>query len=292
MQKFIKSLVALVVLLGVGFIGGFSSAPQAKLPVQEKVAYETTPGPAGSGTLGDWTTLSHGTYCWNNGALTGSYVSPVKTTWTAVQKKAAYASSYAVLNDCNEHIRVYGDSITFGGKSALAAELASKGQDVFIDAWSGRPTTPVADAICNETVDGLPEDVVVASGTNDIFNSTVMATQINRIKTCIAAKNAARTDGVTTRLFWVDVQATRWGQTDVIERNDQRNSMAVNLAIYQNVGTANVVQWTQRFMANPALLGTYLSDGVHPKSTVVTTTTGYQYWAAIVRGWLDTLGAF
>jgi len=282
--------VAAALIAAVAFIAGVSGN-SGTVSVQT-VAGETTPGPFGSGVLGDWSGLSHGDYCWHNGVLIGSYVSPVKSTWTTTQKKAAYSSSYAVLNDCGEDIRFYGDSITFGGKSALAAELHNYGQDVYVDAWSGRPTTPVADAICNETVDGLPKVVVVASGTNDIFNPTVMAGQINRIKSCIASKNAARVDGVATKLFWVDVQATRWSQTDLIERNDQRNSMAVNLAIYQNVGTANVVQWTQRFMANPALLTTYLVDGVHPKSTIISTTTGYQYWAAIVRGWLDTLGAF
>jgi len=286
--KTVQALVAIAMLLGIGFVSGLSTAPQAKAPVEvTQAAYETTPGPYGSGVLGDWSTLSHGDYCWHNGVLASYYISPVKTTWTAVQKKAAYASSSAVLNDCGEDIRFYGDSITFGGKSALAAELHNYGQDVYVDAWSGRPTTPIADAICNEAVNGLPKVVVVASGTNDIFNPTVMATQINRIKTCITSKNNARVDGVVTKLFWVDVQATRWGQTDVIERNDQRNSMAVNLAIYQNLDKGQIVQWTQRFMSNPALLGNYLVDGVHPN-----TSTGYPYWAAIIRGWLDTLGAF
>jgi hypothetical protein len=278
MQKFIKSLVALVVLLGVGFVGGLSSAPTAKLPVQT-VAYEATPGPYGSGVLGDWSNLSHGLYCFTAGTLTNSktgYGVTKVTSYTKAAKATAPLSS-SVFSCPGEDIRLYGDSITFGGKSAFAYEMGQRGLTTYVDAWSGRPTTPVADAILAETA--FPPVVVVASGTNDMFNPTVMAAQINRIKNHIASVSPL------TKLFWVDVQATRWGQTEYIERNDQRNSMAVNLAIYQNMPTNRVVQWTQRFMSNPNLMGTYLKDGVHPKDSA-----SYAYWAAILRSWLDSLG--
>lgn len=282
MIKTIRTLLAVAVLSALAFVAGFVTAPGAKAPVEvTQAAYEASPGPYGSGVLGDWSTLSHGLYCFNpNGTLQNYYVKAAKVT---------QAISSAALTCSSEDIRFYGDSIMFGGKSALAAEMGKFGLTTYVDAWSGRPTAPIADAICAETNTGLPRNVVVASGTNDIFNPTVMPAQINRIKACIAQKNAARAslDGVVTKLFWVDVQATRWGQTDVVERNDQRNSMAVNLAIYQNLNTNQVVQWTQRFMSNPSLLANYLKDGVHPN-----TTTGYPYWAAIIRGWLDTLGAF
>lgn len=268
-------LAVLAAVLGVGFIGGLSSAPTAKAPAEiTQAAYETTPGPYGSGVLGDWSNLSHGLYCFNpNGTLQNAYTKAAKVT---------QALSSASLTCSGEDVRLYGDSITFGGKSAFAAEMGARGLTTYVDAWSGRPTTPVADAIVAET--NFPPVVIVASGTNDIFNPTVMAAQINRIKNHIAAVSP------TTKLFWVDVQATRWGQTEYTERNDQRNSMAVNMAIWNNLDKGQIIQWSQRFLANPALLGTYLVDGVHPKSTVISTTTGYQYWAAILRGWLDSLG--
>jgi hypothetical protein len=123
----------------------------------------------------------------------------------------------------------------------------------------------------------------MAVGTNDIFNPTVMGAQVQRAENFIAGYNAQH--GTNVRLWWVDVQCTRWGQTDVIERNDQRNSMAVNLDIYQRIASPQVIGWTARFMDNPNLLTTYLVDGVHPK-----TGTGYAYWAAIIRGWLQTYG--
>jgi hypothetical protein len=241
------------------------------------VAGELTPGPYGSGVLGDWSTLSHGLYCFNpDGSLQNYYTKAARKT---------YALSSAALACNSEDVRLYGDSITFGGKSAFAAEMGARGLTTYVDAWSGRPTTPVADAICAEAVNGLPKVVVVASGTNDIFNPSVMATQINRVKTCIAQKNDARTDGVVTKLFWVDVQITRWGQTDLIERNDQRNGEAINYAIWNNLDKGQIVQWSARFLQNPGLLTNYLADGVHPK-----VGTGYAYWAAILRGWLVSLG--
>ncbi len=269
-------LVVLCVAAAMVFIAGFVQGREyeqkrAASAVQiEKKAYETTPGPYGSGVLGDWSGLSHGLYCFQPDGTVTSYTRASKTT---------SAKSSAAMACAGEDVRLYGDSITFGGKSAFAAEMSKLGLTTYVDAWSGRPTTPVADAILAET--SFPPVVIVASGTNDIFNPSVMAAQILRIKNHIASVSPS------TKLFWVDVQATRWGQTDVIERNDQRNSMAVNLAIYQNMGADHVLQWTARFMANPALLTTYLVDGVHLKTTP---TNQYPYWAAILRGWLDLLG--
>lgn len=266
-MKNVRIYVAMLAVAGMAFVLGLagSGGNSATINVQT-VAGELTPGPYGSGVLGDWSTLSHGLYCFNpNGTLQNSYTKAAKKT---------QALSSASLTCTGEDVRLYGDSITFGGKSAFAAEMGARGLTTYVDAWSGRPTTPVADAICAES--NFPPVVVVASGTNDIFNPSVMATQINRIKACIPA---------TTKLFWVDVQATRWGQTDLIERNDQRNSMAINYAIWNNLEKGQIIQWSARFLQQPGLLTTYLVDGVHPK-----TGTGYAYWAAILRSWLDVLG--
>lgn len=283
MNKFIKASIATVMLLGVGFVGGFSSAPVAKAPTEiTQVAQESSPGPTGSGVLGDWTPLSHGVYCFQPPA------SKTKSTSWPNQKSKVFSATVACAG---EDVRVYGDSILNGGRNDLALNLFDYNKTVLVDAWSGRPTTPVADAIDAET--WLPKTVVVLSGTNDIFNASVMGAQIRRIQNRIAYINAHRTDGVVSELYWGDVQATRWGQTDVIERNDQRNSMAVNLAIYQNVPVDHIIQWTQRFMTNPSLIVGYLVDGVHPKQLPLNSLgrpIGYDYWAGIVTGWLHSLG--
>lgn len=270
-NKYIKVFVALVALLGIGYLAGVSTPDLAHQAVEKK-AYETTPGPYGSGTLGEWGGLSHGLYCFQPSGTVSAYTRATKTGNVLSSKSMACAG---------EDVRIYGDSITFGGKSALAAEMNKRGLTLFVDAWSGRPTTPAVDALVAETV--LPRDVIMAVGTNDIFNPAVMGAQVQRAENFIAGYNASH--GTKVRLWWVDVQATRWGQTDVVERNDQRNSMAVNLSIYKRIPTNNIVGWSSRFMDNPNLLTTYLVDGVHPKPGA-----GYAYWAAVIRGWLQTYG--
>lgn len=276
-KKFIRAMVSIIALLGVGFVAGVSTPNQA----QRTIAYETTPGPYGSGVLGDWSGLSHGLYCFQpstSAVKSTSYIRATKTT-------SSYSS--ATMACSGEDVRVYGDSIAFGGKSALAVELNKRGLTVFVDAWSGRPTTPAVDALVAET--SLPHDVIMAVGTNDIFNSTVMGAQVQRAENFIAAYNAEHSTDV--RLWWVNVQATRWKQTDVIERNDQRNSMAINLAIYKRIPVEHVIDWAGRFMDNPSLIDYYLVDGVHPDPAVLSSgSTGYQYWAAVIRGWLQTFG--
>jgi lysophospholipase L1-like esterase len=277
MKKFIKSMIALVAVAAVGFAWGLSSTPEVKLPAQ--VAYETSPGPYGSGELGDWQSWSHGTQCFK---ASGGIVVTIR--------------DYD-LNGCSEQVLIMGDSITAGGRYALADRFAEKGKSVYINYWSGRPTAPAVDWLVAQ--DSLPDVVIMATGTNDIFNPTVMAAQIKRAQAFVNSLNATRTDGVTTQLFWVDVQATRWPATEYTERNDQRNSMAVNLAIYQNMPVNHVIQWTQRFMSNPGLLTTYLADGVHPKTSPLYVrpdgvtenySTSYNYWAASIVNWTDTLG--
>lgn len=275
--KNVRNVIAVVLIAGMAFVAGAIATHSTTVNVQT-VAGELTPGPYGSGALGDWTTLSHGVYCFTNGVLTNYVVAP---TGTAAQKQyAKVLSGKASAAFCpGEDVRLYGDSITFGGKSAFAAALNTK--TVLVDAWSGRPTAPVADAIDAETV--LPEDVIVASGTNDTFNPSVMAASVTRIKNRVAALNAA--NGTSTKLFWVDVQITRWSQTDQIERNDQRNGEAINYVLWNNLNKNQIIQWSGRFLQSPGLLTTYLADGVHPKPGA-----GYAYWAATLKGWLTTLG--
>jgi hypothetical protein len=282
-RAFGKWITAVIILMGIAFLAGMMQPNNASRTVEtiQNNAYETTPGPYGSGVLGDWTVLSHGLYCFQPGTT------PADTAYTKAPAKTSPASS-AYMACEGEDIRVYGDSITFGGKSALAAELNKLGKTVFIDAWSGRPTGPAVDALVAETV--LPPDVVMAVGSNDIFNPKAFGAQVQRAENFIAGYNA--THGTDVQLWWVSVQVTRWNQTDVIERNDQRNSMSVNMDIYQRIPAEHVIDWAGRFMDNPSLLDYYLLDGTHPDPAVLSSgSTGYQYWAAVIRGWLQTFSS-
>lgn len=187
----------------------------------------------GSGTLGDWSGNAHGN----------------TTNWATAD------------------IGVIGDSITTLGWSKLNTDLAAKGKTLAANYWSGRPTAPALDWLLSNTV--LPPVVIVACGTNDIFNPPVMAGQV------------ARANRVGTEFFWVDVQASR-AATAVA---DQRNSMWVNHQIWNGISDDRVIPWSWWFASQPSRLTQYLTDGIHPN-----TTTGVAFWSAVIQNKLTEQG--
>ena len=167
---------------------------------------------------------------------------------------------------------VVGDSITVRGYKALAATHPD--QRLAVDAWSGRNTQLAVDSVLatlNEIgPDNFPAQLIMATGTNDIFNPFVMPAQIQRLLSAVPS---------TTKVYWVDVQADRPSYT-----GDQRNSMMVNKAIWQNcTGNCEVISWAGFLAAKPSRLGMYIdAGGVHP-----TIPTGVNAWAAVLGGAVD-----
>lgn len=145
---------------------------------------------------------------------------------------------------------VYGDSITHGTYRGLVSEMyQSRGLHTAVDAWSGRPTTPAVDAYVRDVAaHGAPRVVVMAVGTNDIFDPSVMRAQINRVKAATPS---------TTRLIWVDVYAARprWAAADL------QNSAKVNWAI--STSRVSQVHWYGFLTGKPGRPAYYLRDGVH-----------------------------
>lgn len=191
----------------------------------------------GSGLLGDWSGNAHG-----------------------------QTSNWATAN-----FGIIGDSITTLGWSKLSSDLAAKGKTLAVNYWSGRPTTPAMDWLMSNTV--LPPVVIVACGTNDIFDPTVMASQV------------ARASRVGTEFFWVDVQASRWNYSTSIQVADQRNSMWVNHQIWEGIPDNRVIPWSWWFASSPNRLTSYLTDGIHPN-----TTTGVGFWSAVIQSKLTDQG--
>lgn len=151
-------------------------------------------------------------------------------------------------------VGIAGDSIT----NRCAPELRSKllteaGVVLAVRAWSSQNTANTVDWVLSLT--HKPQFLVMATGTNDIFDPTVMAGEIAALKAGLPP---------TTTLVWTDVHAAR----PATALADQRNSGWVNTAIHGALPPAQVVDWSA---ATAALAGTgrpglayYYQDGVHP----------------------------
>lgn len=165
-------------------------------------------------------------------------------------------------------VMIVGDSITVRGYKDLAAALP--GKRLAVDAQAGRNTADSIDSLFASMRAGmvLPPVLIMATGSNDVFDPFVMAAQVKRLLAGVPPG---------TRVYWVDVQVSR-PATAVA---DQRNSAQVNRAIWLGcTGSCTVISWATFFAVKPARIGWYLdSGGVHPIMGV-----GTRAWAALIAG--------
>jgi lysophospholipase L1-like esterase len=122
-----------------------------------------------------------------------------------------------------------------------------------MDAWCGRPFAPTWTALKTRLDQGLPvpPKVILAAGTNDIFNPPAA-------RAAIAQAAAA----LGSRLVFVTVYAARPGR----EVHDLRNSSWVNAMLTQTAAQhgVRVVDWFSFLAAQPfSRPKAYLVDGVH-----------------------------
>lgn len=205
----------------------------------------------GSGSLGSWTPYSHcDTSCRGVDYATRRYV--YSTSWDTAD------------------VGIVGDSITTRGWGDLKVLLAAKGKTLAVNYWASRPTAPAVDWLVQRINAGkpIPKVIVMATGANDVYSPGAVTAQIRRLK-------AALPSG--TELFWGDVQVQRWRQTQTVQINDQRNSMAVNQQIWMEMDPSRVIHWAELFWGAPWRLSYYLADGVHPSYE-----RGTRAWAATV----------
>jgi hypothetical protein len=190
----------------------------------------------GSGDLGTWQTLAHGT----------------------------------IGDPATADVLIVGDSITTRCWTDLRDSLAAKGKTLAVNYWSGRPTTPAVDWLTAQPA--VPPIVVMATGSNDIFDPTVMAAQIQRTTAYLPDPNS---------LLWVDIQAARTETATA----DQRNSGWINGQIRDQLAPSQVVPWSVWFASSPNRIPMYLQDGVHPWVTAGTGHgDGCAFWAAVLMG--------
>jgi hypothetical protein len=191
-------------------------------------------------------------------AATNLYGSGELAAWTTMSRAISTATTirYVVAHD---GVVMFGDSIAVQDGKALATRLMGRtGDSLAVNNWSGRPTTPAVDALQNwATTYGMPRRILMATGTNDIFNPPVFAAQVDRTMSIV---------GPDRKVIWCNTQVARTAQPASVQLADQRNSAWVNLQLdnaqkrYPNL---IIVRWAEYLAAKPARLIWYLRDGVH-----------------------------
>ncbi|MBM7788071.1 SGNH/GDSL hydrolase family protein [Tenggerimyces flavus] len=164
-----------------------------------------------------------------------------------------------VLN--GDGLYMFGDSIAYQDGRALAERLLDQTGDVIaVHNWSGRPTAPAVDALASwAQTYGMPNRILMATGSNDIFNPPVFAAQIDRTMTIV---------GPSRIVLWVNVQVARTSKPAAVQLADQRNSGWINLQLadaQKRHPNLRIVRWAEFLAARPTrLLPTnYIRDGVH-----------------------------
>ena len=179
----------------------------------------------GSGCLGDWAAMQHG-----------------------VDGDSATAD-----------VLMVGDSIVNRCRLYLRARLASSGLTIAFDYWSSRPTAdiPATSAAAGAVTRTLsysrihqPDSfklVVMATGTNDIFDPATVAYNVGRMKV------------VESPVLWGTVYASRSTSYSA----DLRNSGWVNNQI--QASGFPTVDWFAFLASYPGYrIPAYIADGIHP----------------------------
>lgn len=173
-------------------------------------------------------------------------------------------------------VGIAGDSITNRCAPELrAALLTEAGVVLAVRAWSGQNTANTRAWALSLTY--KPQILIMATGTNDIFDPPVMAGEIAAVKAGLPA---------TTTLVWTDVHAARAAYPAATQLADQRNSGWVSNQIHAALPANQVVDWAA---ASAALAGTgrpgiayYYQDGVHPWAAAGTGHgDGCAFWAEV-----------
>ncbi|MEU4290445.1 hypothetical protein AB0E63_19655 [Kribbella sp. NPDC026596] len=100
----------------------------------------------GSGTLGNWPTMSHG----------------IVGNWSTAE------------------VGLIGDSVTTRCYRSLATLVARAGSTLAVNYWSGRPATPAVDWLLAQP--RTPRVLLVQSGPSDIFDPPAVTAQVVRLK--------------------------------------------------------------------------------------------------------------
>ncbi|HEY3559232.1 MAG TPA: hypothetical protein VGL05_17295 [Kribbella sp.] len=190
---------------------------------------------------------------------TGPYGSGVGGSWTNATRAISTAAQFQHTRETNG-VYMFGDSISVQDGKALAIRLLNRnGTHLAVHNWSSRPTSGAVDALqqCASAY-GLPRRILMASGSNDIFDPPKFRAQVDR---------AMSVAGRERTVFWVDIQVVRRSVTAAVQQADQRNSSWLNMQLYDaqtKYPNLRIIRWAEWLWVKPYRLVNYLRDGVHP----------------------------
>ncbi|MFF0265525.1 hypothetical protein [Kribbella sp. NPDC004536] len=238
-RAFFGSLLAIVVtLLILGGLGGVFVVLEPRTTSADALvggsAYSvptTGAGLYGSGTLGPWQNLMH------------------------------RISSEDQIRDVLtfDGVFMFGDSIAVQDNPGLERLIADRtGDSIAVHDWSGQPASAAVDALAEWSRSyGLPQRIVMAVGTNDIFDPPAFAAQVER---------AMRIAGPNRTVYWVDVYASRTKQPAAVRDADLANSSWINQQLYEAAlqhPNLKIIGWSEFLTGQPDGPAQYLRDGVH-----------------------------
>ncbi|GAA1604172.1 MULTISPECIES: hypothetical protein [Kribbella] len=192
-------------------------------------------------------------------STTGPYGSGVAGSWTNSTRAISTAAQFEKTRQTNG-VFMFGDSISVQDGKALAIRLLNRnGTQLAVNNWSSRPSSGAVDALqAAASAYGLPRRILMASGSNDIFDPPKFRAQVDR---------AMSIAGRDRTVFWVDIQVVRRSVTATVQQADQRNSAWLNMQLYDaqtKYPNLRIIRWAEWLWVKPYRLLNYLRDGVHP----------------------------
>ena len=169
---------------------------------------------------------------------------------------------------------VVGDSLTVDATEALPGAMAEQGVTLTgVDARNGRNTPQGLDVLATAAATGLPECVLIALGTNDVYTATEQS-----IDQWMAT---ARSIVGNRRLIWVNthVDPSRSNITE-LERWDEINAWLAATAPRYDIELADWSVWSS---INGVELGI---DGVHYGAAE--SARRAEFYAGVVAGGIET----
>lgn len=191
------------------------------------------------------------------GSAAMNYGSGELSDWTTKSKAISTATFYNRAKTDNG-VWMFGDSIANADDSHLAGLLAPR--TLAVNNWNSRPTPPAVDALEDaiSVYNGLPNYILMATGTNDIFDPPGFGAQVDRTMALVAGQ---------AQVIWVNVYCGRFAVAQPIRESDIRNSGWVNNQLWARAGkydNLSIVDWYGFLCGNPGYrIGNLLSDGVH-----------------------------